>query len=106
MTSTITVRVDAEKRRMAEEVFSQVGMTTSGAVNLFICAVAMNKGIPFPITTRPLAERSGLRLGLADGKYAFKSNAKDFFRACDEAGLSDFTLDRSDNVILQPKEYF
>ena len=89
MTSTITARVDAEKRRIAEEVFSQVGMTTSGAVNLFICAVAMNKGIPFPITTRPLAERSGLRLGLADGKYAFKSNAKDFFRACDEAGLSD-----------------
>ena len=70
MTSTITARVDAEKRRIAEEVFSQVGMTTSGAVNLFICAVAMNKGIPFPITTRPLAERTGLRLGLADALFA------------------------------------
>ena len=83
MTSTITARVDAEKRRMAEEVFSQVGMTTSGAVNLFICAVALNKGIPFPITTRPLAERSGLRLGLADGKYAFKSDFDERFDAMD-----------------------
>ena len=29
--------------------------------------------------------------------------AEDFFRTCDAAGLSDFALDRSDNVILQPK---
>ena len=84
MTSTITARVDAEKRRIAEEVFSQVGMTTSGAVNLFICAVAMNKGIPFPITTRPQVESSGLRLGLADGKYAFKSDFDERFGAMDD----------------------
>ena len=35
-----------------------------------------------------------------------RATAEDFFRACDEAGLSDFALDRSDNVILAPKEYF
>ena len=58
-------------------------MTTSGAVNLFICAVAMNKGIPFPITTRPQVESSSLRLGLADGKYAFKSDFDERFDAMD-----------------------
>lgn len=35
-----------------------------------------------------------------------RATAEDFFRVCDAAGLSDFALDRSDNVILQPKDYF
>ena len=35
-----------------------------------------------------------------------KATAEDFFRACDAAGLSDFALDRSDNVVLPSKEYF
>ena len=41
MTTMITARVDSAKRKAAEKVFSEVGLTTSGAVNLFICAVAM-----------------------------------------------------------------
>ena len=49
MTSMITARVDLEKRKTAEKVFSEVGLTTSAAVNLFICAVAMSGGIPFKI---------------------------------------------------------
>lgn len=90
MTSTITARVDTEKRRIAEEVFSQVGMTTSGAVNLFICAVAMNKGIPFPITAQPQLSRSPLRLGLADGRYAFKSDFDERFDAMDAEAAEMF----------------
>lgn len=75
MTSMITARVDAQKRKAAERVFSEVGLTTSAAVNLFICAVAMHGGIPFQIgvrtvqpaassATHPAGERrSGLKLG-------------------------------------------
>ncbi|MDO5012878.1 MAG: type II toxin-antitoxin system RelB/DinJ family antitoxin [Pseudomonadota bacterium] len=88
MTSMITARVDAAKRKAAEKVFDDIGITTSGAVNLFICAVAMNGGIPFPVGSPRMSTpqswhtnfsgtspQSGLRLGLADGKYGF---AKDF----------------------------
>lgn len=32
-----------------------------------------------------------------------RATAEDFFWVCDAAGLSDFALDRSDNVILRPK---
>lgn len=92
MTSVITARVDAKKRKVAEKVFDDIGITTSGAVNLFICAVAMSGGIPFPVgSSRMSAMRfghtnfgtpaqSGLRLGLADGKYDF---AQDFDRKFD-----------------------
>ena len=93
MTTMITARVDSQKRKTAEKVFSEVGLTTSAAVNLFICAVAMHGGIPFQIGVKPVmasghemdsvpAKRSGgIKIGIADGKYAFKS---DFDRKFDE----------------------
>ena len=36
MTTTITARVDSEKKRQAEEIFNDIGMTLSGAINVFI----------------------------------------------------------------------
>ena len=89
----ITARVDSKKRKAAEKVFSEVGLTTSAAVNLFICAVAMNGGIPFPIGVKlPAASvqdahssfaghTGGIKIGIADGKYAFNS---DFDKKFDE----------------------
>ena len=98
MTTMITARVDSAKRKAAEKVFSEVGLTTSGAVNLFICAVAMTGGIPFPVTTAAVparnletprlrvgkadnADKGGIKLGLANNRYKFKS---DFDKAFDD----------------------
>lgn len=96
MTSMITARVDADKRKMADKVFSEVGLTTSAAVNLFICAVAMSGGIPFPVgipaqrymkVVRMGSEgdnqSKGLKIGMADGKYAFPAGFDEAFDAMD-----------------------
>ena len=95
MTSMITARVDAAKRTTAEKVFSEVGLTTSAAINLFICAVAMTGGIPFPVTTvrdstpdgktqskrgRRSGSDGGIKIGLADNRFHF---GKDFDSAFD-----------------------
>ncbi len=81
MTSVLTARVDAGKRASAERVFSEVGLSTSAAVNLFICTVAMTGGIPFMITARPettngekdcRSAKPKVKIGIADGKYTFK----------------------------------
>ena len=53
MTSTITARVDSEKKRQAEEIFNDIGMTLSGAINVFINEVVMYQGIPFSLRRRP-----------------------------------------------------
>ena len=91
MTSMITARVDSAKRKTAEKVFSEVGLTTSGAVNLFICAVAMTGGIPFPVTTKTGVGRNletphlrvgnaeggdtgGIKIGLADRRFKFRGD--------------------------------
>ena len=49
MTTTITARVDSEKKREAEAIFNDIGMTLSGAINVFINEVVMYQGIPFQL---------------------------------------------------------
>ena len=49
MTSLLTARVDTAKRKKAERVFADVGLTTSAAVNLYISMVAMTGAIPFEV---------------------------------------------------------
>ena len=58
MTATITARVDSEKKRQAEEIFNDIGMTLSGAINVFINEVVMYQGIPFSLRRRVAANRS------------------------------------------------
>ena len=55
MTTTITARVDSEKKRAAEAIFNDIGMTLSGAINVFINEVVMYQGIPFQLRRRPVA---------------------------------------------------
>ena len=95
MTSMLTARVDSEKRKIAEKVFSEIGLSTSAAIKLYICAVAMNGGIPFPVgvnvhargTFQRLQDRherqNGIRLGLADGRYKLSENFDETFDALD-----------------------
>ena len=58
MTATITARVDSEKKRQAAEIFNDIGMTLSGAINVFINEVVMYQGIPFSLRRRVAANRS------------------------------------------------
>ena len=49
MTTTITARVDSEKKRQAEEIFNDIGMTLSGAFNIFLHQALLVQGLPFPV---------------------------------------------------------
>lgn len=57
MTATITARVDSEKKRQAEEIFNDLGMTLSGAISVFINEVVQYQGIPFSIRRHPVANQ-------------------------------------------------
>ncbi len=48
-TATITVRVDPELKKKAEQTFSQLGLTTSEAVVLFLKQVEFHRGLPFEV---------------------------------------------------------
>lgn len=48
-----SIRVEDEFYKEAKVVFKKVGLTFGDAVNLFLSKVAIEKGIPFSITTLP-----------------------------------------------------
>ena len=56
MTSTITARIDSEKKQEAEAIFQDLGMTFSGAINGFVNEVVRYQGIPFSLRRRTIPD--------------------------------------------------
>ena len=46
---TIHIRVDSEVKDNAEEILNSLGLTLSGAVNVFLRKIIQEKGIPFSL---------------------------------------------------------
>ena len=46
-TAAITTRVDPELKASAEQVLSQLGMTTAQAITMFLKQIELNQGLPF-----------------------------------------------------------
>ncbi|WP_031548452.1 type II toxin-antitoxin system RelB/DinJ family antitoxin [Oribacterium sp. FC2011] len=50
MSSTITIRVEENVKKEANNIFKEVGMDMSTAINIYLKQVIRSKGIPFPIS--------------------------------------------------------
>jgi DNA-damage-inducible protein J len=46
---TFSTRIDPELKAVVENILSELGMTTSEAINIFFKQVALQKGLPFPV---------------------------------------------------------
>ena len=55
MTATISVRLDDDLRREAEELFAELGLTMSSALTMFVRQTVREQAIPFIVTRRPNA---------------------------------------------------
>ena len=49
-TTNLCIRMDAAKKKEAEELFSNLGMNLSTAFNIFISQALRVRGIPFTVT--------------------------------------------------------
>ena len=47
--ATITLRVDDEIKRQAEEVFKEIGLGTSAGINIYLTKVAKERAVPFKL---------------------------------------------------------
>lgn len=50
MSSTITVRVEDRIKKEASDIFKEVGMDMSTAINVYLKQVIRSNGIPFPVS--------------------------------------------------------
>ncbi len=51
--ASLCIRVDDKVKSEAEKVFSDLGMSTSTAINIFLKQVIRCNGIPFPVVADP-----------------------------------------------------
>lgn len=61
-TTTVQIRMDADLKKEAEEMFHRMGLTMTGAMNLFVKTAVNRRQIPFAIADT----RSELENDLAD----------------------------------------
>ncbi len=50
MSSTITVRVDEKIKKEANNIFKEIGLDMSTAINVYLKQVIRSNGIPFPVS--------------------------------------------------------
>ncbi|MCA9002761.1 MAG: type II toxin-antitoxin system RelB/DinJ family antitoxin [Planctomycetes bacterium] len=72
-TTTVRARVEPELKDTVEQVFSQLGLTTSDAITIFLNQVALVGGLPFPVRIPNKETRAAIaeaRDGKAGKTYA------------------------------------
>ena len=78
-TSSLTVRLDKQVKQDAEKLFNELGMTLSGAINIFLHQALEVEGLPFEVKKKrpnrePLAAmKEALELANDPNAKTFKS---------------------------------
>lgn len=77
MTAKISVNIDAETKREAEQLFSQLGINMTTAINMFLHRAILERGMPFDVSINvPNAET---RAAIEEArKVARDPNAKSY----------------------------
>ena len=91
--TNISIRIDEDVKRDAENLFAKLGLTLSSATNVFFRQAVRTQGIPFLITAiEPKEMDSGafLREALYEAQEHAKGNGK-----------SEMTLDDINKIIME-----
>ena len=85
--ATITLRIEGELKADAEQIFRRLGLTTTEAIKIFLSAVRIRRGIPFPIQLEerrmegtPLSVERKAILDAIMGKYTDITPSEEFAR--------------------------
>ena len=66
---TTTIRIDNDLKRTCEEIFEELGLTMSSAINIFLKQVARRRAIPFELLAdEPTDELRRSLDAVADGR--------------------------------------
>ena len=62
-TVNATVRLERQTRDDAAKLFSELGVSTTQAINIFLKQAAREQRIPFEVTARPAVEHGSESMG-------------------------------------------
>lgn len=62
-TANVTVRMERQTRDDAAKLFSELGISTTQAINMFLKQSVREQRIPFEVTARPIIEDGNESMG-------------------------------------------
>ncbi len=77
-TTTINARIDTRSKKEAQGIFAKLGLSMSGAIDMFFKQVVIHRGIPFDVKL-PNKETLSAIDELESGKGARFSSTDDLF---------------------------
>lgn len=77
-TVNLSVRLDPELKREADELLSSLGMNMTTAINLFLRQTVRDQAIPFSISMNKIPNRDTLAAMLEANELAKSGNGKTF----------------------------
>ena len=78
MTANINVRTDSETKRKAEEIFNELGINMSTAINMFLKATIRENGVPFSMTMPTPSESTRIAMKEAEDIFKHPENYKGY----------------------------
>ena len=88
------IRIDSNLKKQAEEVLSQLGMTMSGTINMFLTQIVREKAVPLNLSLSP-QDRTAL-----DDILAAREERRSGFKGYD----ADYVLNEMDEIISSEKK--
>ena len=88
------IRIDSNLKKQAEEVLSQLGMTMSGTINMFLTQIVREKAVPLNLSLSPQD-----RMALDDVLVA-REERRNGFKGYD----ADYVLKEMDEIISSEKK--
>ena len=82
-TSLINVRLDAELKQEAEELFAALGLNMSSAIGMFLRQAVRDQGIPFRVCIYPQPNATTLDAMREAERIARDPNAKSYSNAAE-----------------------
>jgi len=73
------IRIDSELKKQAEDVLSQLGMTMSGTINMFLNQIVRERAVPLNLSLIPQDRKvlTDIELAKADRMNGFKGYDSD-----------------------------
>lgn len=88
------IRIDSNLKKQAEDVLSQLGMTMSGTINMFLTQIVREKAVPLNLSLSP-QDRTAL-----DDILAVREERRNGFKGYD----ADYVLKEMDEIISSEKK--
>ena len=92
MTQNVTIRMDSDLKKQAEELFNELGMTMSTAFTIFVRQSVRQRKIPFEISASPGSAAYPVPPGEEDDPFYSEKNLQRLQEAAKAADEGKFVL--------------